>query len=324
METFTQKTSFIYIDEQINDFRHFQEAVHDWGIDFHQLDGGEFYSRLQQIILPEIQIGHTHFNCHLDQKGHAPEGMWTFVVLGKDASMINFNHELTQSTSTLLIYAPRQAINATTYDGFEVYTFSVSESHLQKIAKQLGLINIEEKLSLIDRVELHKEQTNSLREQLIQLLQYAQNLEEKQLSQENTNLLLNLLPTKFLYEVHLHAGCPTKRVFRNKHILYMQVRSYIHTHYHTNISIAAIAQQYNISERTLRNYFVNELSLPPKQYLNIIRLHKVKNKLTSNHNYTSIEQVARSCGFIHMGQFSAAYKNFFGELPSQTLSESMT
>jgi len=32
-----------------------------------------------------------------------------------------------------------------------------------------------------------------------------------------------------------------------------------------------------------------------------------------------VEKTARKFGFNHMGQFSKAYKDFFGELPSKTL-----
>jgi hypothetical protein len=80
------------------------------------------------MILPEIQIGHTHFNCHLDQKGAAPKDMWTFVIMGEDASMFKFNHATTQSTSTMVIYSPGQEINAVTYDGF-IFIHSPSTDH---------------------------------------------------------------------------------------------------------------------------------------------------------------------------------------------------
>ncbi len=32
-----------------------------------------------------------------------------------------------------------------------------------------------------------------------------------------------------------------------------------------------------------------------------------------------VEKTARKFGFYHMGQFAKSYKEFFGELPSQTL-----
>ena len=32
-----------------------------------------------------------------------------------------------------------------------------------------------------------------------------------------------------------------------------------------------------------------------------------------------VEKTARRFGVTHMGQFSKRYKNFFGELPSETL-----
>jgi hypothetical protein len=45
------------------------EALQDWYIDFYQLDTEPFHSKLQQVILPEIQISHTAFASHIDQSG---------------------------------------------------------------------------------------------------------------------------------------------------------------------------------------------------------------------------------------------------------------
>ena len=97
----------------------FNEAVKGWNINFHQLDGGTFHSRIRQVCMPEIQVGHTQLDSYLDQKGFSPKDMWSFIILGKESSMFNFNHQMTQSTSTMLIYSPGHIINAITTSGFE-------------------------------------------------------------------------------------------------------------------------------------------------------------------------------------------------------------
>jgi transcriptional regulator GlxA family with amidase domain len=49
-------------------------------------------------------------------------------------------------------------------------------------------------------------------------------------------------------------------------------------------------------------------------------LTKIRDELQVLENKKgSVEQTARRFGFHHMGQFSKAYKDFFGELPSETL-----
>ena len=316
----TKQEPFLWIDFELNNFDQFTEVVHSWDVDFLQLDGGTFYSRLQQMVLPEIQVAHTHFDCHLDQKGASPADMWTFVIMDEDASMFKFNHTETLSTSTMVIYSPGYEINAVSYDGFHIYTFSIAHEHLQKLTKALGMDKIEEKLREIDRVELDLDQADSLRIQLKDILADAASLEHKVISSEGKDLLLNFVPVKFLKAIGDHIGCVNNKVIKEKHFLYLEVRAYMHTHLYEPISIEKIAKKFNFSERSLRNYFKEELNTSPKQYLTALRLTKIRGELqVLKKEKGLIEKTARKFGFQHMGQFSKAYKYFFDELPSETL-----
>lgn len=318
----TQQEPFLWIDFEINDFNHFREAVHSWDIDFLQLDGGTFHSKLQQMILPEIQIAHTHFDCHLDQRGHSPDDMWSFVLMSEDASMYKFNHVITQNRSTMVIYSPGSEIISVAYPGFHVYILSVKQDHLQKLAQELGLDKIEEKLGQIDRVELDPEQADSLRGQLQDILNDAGALENKVISHEGKKLLLNFVPIKFLKEIGSQIGCAKDKVIQEKNMFYMEAKVYMHTHLHEPITIEEIAKKFKLSERTLRNYFKEELNTSPKQYLTALRLTKIRDELkVLRMEKGLVEKTARRFGFHHMGQFSKTYKDFFGELPSETLKE---
>ncbi len=316
----TQQEPFVWIDVEINDFNHFKEAVHAWDMEFIQLGEGIFHSEIKQIIFPEIHIGHTHYNCHLDQKGHSPKDMWSFVFMSEDASMYTFNHETTKSTSTMVIFAPGAKIISVVQPGFSVYVFSIHTEHLQKLTKELSLDKIEDKLSQIDRVELAPEQTESFRRQFQDILDDAASLENKVITEEGKNLLLNFLPIKFFKEIGTQIGCAKEKIVKEKHFMYLEARSYMHTHLDKQISIEKIAKKFKLSERTLRNYFQDELSTSPKQYLTALRLTKIRDELkVLNTEKGMVEKTARRFGFHHMGQFSKAYKDFFGELPSETL-----
>ena len=316
----TQQEPFLWIDFELNNFDQFTEVVHSWDVDFLQLDGGTFYSCLQQMVTPEIQVGHTHFDCHLEQKGTSPKDMWTFVIMNEDASMFKFNHTTTLSTSTMVIYSPGYEINAVSYDGFHIYTFSVTHKHLQKLTKALGMDKIEEKLREIDRVELDLDQADALRTQLKDILADAASLEHKVISPEGKDLLLNFVPVKFLKAIGDHIGCAKNKVIKEKHFLYLEVRAYMHTHLYEPINIEEIAKKFNLSERSLRNYFKEELNTSPKQYLTALRLTKIRGEFqVLKKEKGLIEKTARKFGFHHMGQFAKAYKDFFGELPSETL-----
>jgi AraC-like DNA-binding protein len=75
-----------------------------------------------------------------------------------------------------------------------------------------------------------------------------------------------------------------------------------------------------VSERTLQHAFQKVMGMSPVAYLTRLRLHRVRKALQmATHGSTTVSAQALNWGFWHFGDFSRAYKNCFGELPSKTL-----
>jgi len=75
-----------------------------------------------------------------------------------------------------------------------------------------------------------------------------------------------------------------------------------------------------VSERTLEYAFKEVMGLTPVAYLIRLRLHRVRQALlAATHGSTTVSAEALNWGFWHFGEFSRAYKDCFGELPSDTL-----
>ncbi|MHC4227620.1 MAG: helix-turn-helix domain-containing protein [Planctomycetota bacterium] len=78
----------------------------------------------------------------------------------------------------------------------------------------------------------------------------------------------------------------------------------------------------NVSERTLQNAFNNIMGMSPLTYLHRLRLHRARDELRkAKSGSTTVTDVAMNWGFWHFGEFSRAYKNCFGEVPSRTLKQ---
>ena len=76
----------------------------------------------------------------------------------------------------------------------------------------------------------------------------------------------------------------------------------------------------NVSERTLQYAFRDIMGMSPLTYLHRLRLHRARDELRNTKSgSTTITNVAMNWGFWHFGEFSRAYKNCFGEVPSKTL-----
>ena len=75
-----------------------------------------------------------------------------------------------------------------------------------------------------------------------------------------------------------------------------------------------------VSERTLQYAFKDIMGMSPLSYLNRLRLHRAREELRrATSDSTTVSDVAMNWGFWEFGEFSRAYKNCFGEVPSKTL-----
>jgi len=102
--------------------------------------------------------------------------------------------------------------------------------------------------------------------------------------------------------------------------LVRRTQDYALEHIDERIHLSELCSAVRVSERTLRYAFQNVLHMSPVAYLSRLRLHRVRKALTrASRQSTTITTAALHWGFWHVGDFSKAYKECFGELPSETL-----
>ncbi len=81
-------------------------------------------------------------------------------------------------------------------------------------------------------------------------------------------------------------------------------------------TLAKLTQQ---SARTLYYQFQRHRSMTPYRFHSMLKLYRVRTLLNSDTEPNeSIAYHATSCGFYHLGRFSALYNSVFGELPRKT------
>jgi AraC family ethanolamine operon transcriptional activator len=94
---------------------------------------------------------------------------------------------------------------------------------------------------------------------------------------------------------------------------------YIEANADTAPSIKDICRISGVSYRTLNYAFHERFGVSPKQYLQAVRLDRVRRDLRKVGPRGKINDTANRWGFWHMGQFAADYRRQFGELPSEPL-----
>jgi AraC family transcriptional regulator, ethanolamine operon transcriptional activator len=87
-----------------------------------------------------------------------------------------------------------------------------------------------------------------------------------------------------------------------------------------HLYVSDLCRVAGVSERALEYAFKEVMGLTPVTYLIRVRLHRVRQALlAATQGSTTVSTEALNWGFWHFGEFSRAYKDCFGELPSDTL-----
>lgn len=97
---------------------------------------------------------------------------------------------------------------------------------------------------------------------------------------------------------------------------------YIHSHGQESLSLRNIAAAACVSPRTLETAFRRRHDQSPLVYARGVRLERVHAALqaaAADGRPASVTDIALQYGFVHMGRFSAYYRQRFGCAPSKTL-----
>ena len=96
---------------------------------------------------------------------------------------------------------------------------------------------------------------------------------------------------------------------------------YIHAHLEQPLSISQLVAISGASRRSLEQAFQRSLGSSPQRYIQRCRLNAIRQLLQRHRpGELQLSELAFRWGFTQPSHFTTAYKQAFGELPSQTLS----
>jgi len=102
-----------------------------------------------------------------------------------------------------------------------------------------------------------------------------------------------------------------------------KARKLMHQSFEHPVDIKLLAKELKISERLLYHAFKKNYGTTPGQYMFGLRMHHVRQALLRSDPFkTNISSVIEKYYFFNQSTFSQAYKQMFGELPSETFKTS--
>ena len=112
----------------------------------------------------------------------------------------------------------------------------------------------------------------------------------------------------------------SERTLQAHSVIVKIAEDYSLSHAGDYLYVTDLCKAASVSERSLEYAFKQVLGLSPVAYLIRLRLHRVRQALLAGtQGTTTVSAEALNWGFWHFGEFSRAYKECFGELPSDTL-----
>ncbi|MBP6019858.1 MAG: AraC family transcriptional regulator [Burkholderiaceae bacterium] len=97
-----------------------------------------------------------------------------------------------------------------------------------------------------------------------------------------------------------------------------RAQAYMLEHLGERLPVAMVASHCGLSVRRLQALFQDECGQSPLQWLRQQRLQAIRLALSSTNEPCKVGETAAHFGFTHLGEFSRAYRQAFGETPQQT------
>ena len=260
---------------------------------------------------PHIQFGSTSYNSAFLVRGFNPVKT-VVITYNQTKGVINYRNQRFESNE-LLVLTRDEELDLAISERNTTFTIAIDESFFHQVFFNYYGIDFEAGLKKRMMLEAHKEQA---------FLAFVHFWIDFFL----THNTADLLPQDYekIEEEILHTlfGFITLDgdIIKSENQILKKAREIIEHSLDLDLKLSDLAAYLGISQRTLEYTFKQNLGMTPKNYLQIQRLHTIREELkAANAKTTKVSDIALKYAFFHMGHFAAEYKKLFGESPTQTL-----
>jgi AraC family ethanolamine operon transcriptional activator len=290
-----------------------------WELRFRQLGGGSFRGELKLLQFGGIQILHASGNRRLQALGSLPPGSFGFApVLPRNAGAIWRGRRCKRGQ--VVTIDPGQEGDHMSAADYLMVGLTVDGAFFRECAAVLGGFDPNEQLAGRLAITPGPAGCRALTAHLGELLALAEARPEL-FVQPGTRQTLEQECVRRVVEV-IAQGTGGDRIecWSSNRELVRRTDDYLRAHLREPLSLLDLCRELGVSERTLHYAFQEVRCLSPMAYFRAVRLNAARQELkAAAAGPATVYEVAQRWGFWHTGEFAAAYRRLFGELPSQTL-----
>ena len=287
-----------------------------WSIDYRQLQAGRLDAVTVSGECAAVSLLDEAVSVRVEAVGETPEGHITVVVpCGRNGLRINGKRLDSRGIFVLKSCAEMRAVSD---EHTRALGMHIPISHLMPAGRPGLLIRGTRLFSPVSMIEPSPASIERLR-RLMHAAIYRP-VSGRWQDERAAGLTTALAEVINECDLSTWADEDTSRTERQRTV--KRACEFIEAHLDEPIRIDWVCTHSSTTLRQLERTFRRELQMSPAQYIRARRLAAVNRRLIrDNENGDSITRIAMDHGFTHLGRFAGAYREQFGELPSETLDQ---
>ena len=302
---------------EVEDVCQWEETSRPWELIARQLDAGKLYNRKDYLVTPSVILYRETLTPAVRVQGFSPAGYLSFAILLRSGRRTTYYGVHPDASSRLIVAAPGGVDVTLDADYSHMILLVRMELLQQRLPAQC--------LASLNRAAgqhgLHLAPSNlaGFRNWMVRTLERA--FDDPQVF-EHAAVIASLEEGLLHWLTLICAPSDSSPHAARRRRGLDRALEYLRTADVSRVSVADLCRVAQVSERTLRYAFHDELDLSPLAFLRRLRLHAARRELmNAEGGLRRVTDVANGQGFPELGRFAADYRRLFGELPSETLAQ---
>ena len=286
-----------------NTIEQYEEHIKDIDIKITQLKKSIFQTEFWQLNLEDIQIQYTNWTTSYKAEGTISEGFYSFVlIISKDKQFFN-GCEI--DDESIIVIEPQKSMERVGIDSFSAVMIHLPKVWVENTFRYLktGIYKANDKKLLVRLKSILYQLFYSDRSNPILTKYYSDTM------RESIESIINNTQIKDGNSYYAKE--------------YKKASDFMEKNYKNDLSIVEIANHFKITDRTLRNIFINQVGISPKQFQKAIQINKFKDELLKNSN-SNITDIMIQNGMKDQSLGSKDFKEYFQISPTEYRKRSLS
>lgn len=298
------------------DVDEFAEMVRGYRLGFMQIEKGPFVAEAVQTQFAGVLLSAAHYGRAMVQLGEPPSGKITFAVLTSTVPALWQGRAF--GPRDLLVGTPGVEMDMVSKAGYGGATASFPLELVREMADHFGWARTSE-APTSSIIGLEPIKADMLRTKLSEVFSeaIARPFNDQAAAWALTKQE-DLL--RALFSCISNPASKTTAVSNGERARVLKAAvAAINDRPEDVLTVSDLCRIAKASERTMDYAFTERFGLSPALYMKARRLNEARNDLRRDHEHSmKVADIANKWGFWHLGQFARDYRNWFGELPSDT------